>query len=264
MRRELSARKLARPETAPADKDTSLSIVKASAILREIGATKEGRTLTEIVGATGISTTVCFRMLATLERERFVDKDGSTGRYRLGFGLVALARHTLHQQVIGPLTARMMVDAARELSDVALLMVPDGERALCVDRKEGDAPIITLGTHVGSRPLLHCGGGPFAILAFSPDDFIDEYLARPLERVTPRSVVDPKRIRARIQEARARGYTVGDEDLYEHVVAIGVPIFGPTGTLLGSISVGGVKPRYTDKRIKEVGEWLLKAARALR
>jgi len=261
MKRDLSAGKLVKPPTA--DKDVSLSIVKAASILREVGASKDGRTLTEVVAATGISTTVCFRMLATLECERFVEKEEATGRYKLGFGLIALARHTLHQQVIGPLTAKMMLDAARELHDVALLMVPDGDRALCIDRKEGDAPIISLGTHIGSRPPMHCGGGPFAILAFSPDDFVDEYLSRPLEKSTPRTVTDPKKIRARIQEARARGYTIGDEDLFEHVVAIGVPIFGPTGTLLGSISVGGVKPQYSDKRIREVGEWLRKAARSL-
>lgn len=250
-------------ESAPADKDVSLSIVKAASILRTVGDSKDGRTLTEIVLVTRLSTTVCHRMLATLEKEGFVDRDAPSGRYRLGFGLVALARKTLHQQLIGVLTAKMMVEAARTWNDVALLMVPDGDRALCVDRKEGDAPIISLGTHIGSRPPMHCGGGPFAILAFSPDDFIDEYLSRPLEQVTSRTVVDPKKIRSRIQEARGNGYTVGDEDLLEHVVAIGVPIFGPNGALLGSISVGGVKPRYSANRIREVGEWLRIAARSL-
>lgn len=260
MKREITPAKLAK--VVPVDKDVSHSIVKAAGILREVGASKEGRALMEVVAATGLSTTVCFRMLATLERERFVEKD-ATGRYTLGLGLIGLARLSLQQQVIGQLTARMMADAARELNDVALLMVPDGDRALCIDRKEGDTPIITSGTNIGSRPPLHCGGGPFAILAFSPEDFIDEYLARPLEKPTSRSVNDPKKIRARIKAAKQVGYTVGNEDLFEHVVAVGVPIFGPTGTLLGSISIGGVKPRYDDKRIREAGEWLSKAARNL-
>jgi len=261
MKREISSPKLAK---APGiDKDTSHSIVKAAGILRELGASKNGRTLMEVVAATGLSTTVCFRMLSTLERERLVEKDAGTGAYRLGVGLIALARLSLQQQAINQLTARMMVEAARELQDVALLMVPDGDRALCIDRVEGDAPIITSGTNIGSRPPLHCGGGPFAILAFSPDAFVEEYLARPLDKPTANSVNDPKRIRARIKEARARGYTVGDEDLFEHVVAIGVPIFSPTGTLLGSISIGGVKPRYDEQRITRVGEWLRNAARNL-
>lgn len=259
MKRDAAAAKLASAQPG-ADKDISLSIVKAASILREVGSSKEGRALMEIVAGTGISTTVCFRMLATLERERFVEKDEASGRYKLGLGLIGLARHSLHQQVIVSLTAKMMADAARDLSDVALLMVPDGDRALCIDRKEGDAPIISLGTTIGSRPPLHCGGGPFAILAFSPDEFVDEYLSRPLEKPTPHSFIAPKKIRARIQEARARGYTVGDEDLFEHVVAIGVPIFGPNGALLGSMSVGGVKPRFSEKRIKEVGDWLRRAA----
>lgn len=261
MKREIAAAKLVK--TQPVDKDTSHSIVKAAGILREVGAAKEGRTLMEVVAATGLSTTVCFRMLSTLERERFLEKDGSTGRYTLGLGLIGLARLSLQQQVISQLTTRMMADAARELNDVALLMVPDGDRALCIDRKEGNTAIITSGTNIGSRPPLHCGGGPFAILAFSPESFIDEYLDRPLEKPTSRSVIDPKKIRARIKEAKELGYTVGNEDLFEHVVAIGVPIFGPTGTLLGSISIGGVKPRYDDKRIREAGQWLRKAAQNL-
>lgn len=261
MKRELSSTKLAK--AVPIDKDVSHSIVKAAGILREVGSAKEGLTLTEVVAATGLSTTVCFRMLLTLERERFVEKEVSTGRYTLGLGLIGLARLSLQQQVISQLTARMMVDAARELNDVALLMVPDGDRALCIDRAEGNAPIISSGTNIGSRPPLHCGGGPFAILAFSPDSFVDEYLERPLEKPTSRSVNDPKKIRARIREARELGFTVGNEDLFEHVVAIGVPIFGPNGALLGSISIGGVKPRYDEKRIREAGEWLRKAARNL-
>jgi DNA-binding IclR family transcriptional regulator len=261
VKREISAAKLVK--TQPIDKDISHSIVKAAGILREVGSAKEGRTLMEVVAATGLSTTVCFRMLSTLERERFVEKDGSTGRYTLGLSLIGLARLSLQQQVISQLTARMMADAARELNDVALLMVPDGDRALCIDRKEGDTPIITSGTTIGSRPPFHCGGAPFAILAFSPDDFIEEYLARPLEKPTSRSVNDPRKIRARIREAKELGYTVGNEDLFEHVVAVGVPIFGPTGTLLGSISIGGVKPRYDEKRIREAGQWLRKAAQDL-
>jgi DNA-binding IclR family transcriptional regulator len=246
---------------AAAGKELSLSIVKASTILKVVGDADGGRTLTEIAVATGFPTTVCHRMLATLEHERLVDRDRESGRYRLGFGLISLAHKTLRQHPIGMRTEHLMVEAARTMDDVALLMVADGMNALCVDRKEGNSQIVSLGTQIGSRQPLHCGGGPFAILAFSSDEFIDEYLSNALEKRTSKTITDPKKIRARIREARERGYTIGDEDLFEHMVAVGVPIYDPGGLLLGAVSLSGVKPRYNAKRIKEAAEWLRSATR---
>lgn len=251
-------------KTTGATKDLSLSIVKAAAILRIAAATPEGHTLTEIASRTCLSTTVCFRMLATLELERLVQKDASTGRYRVGLGLVKLARHALDQPAIESLTRDMMLSAAQTWNDVALLFVQDDRNGLCVARREGSAPVLSVGTHIGSTSPLHCGGGPFAILAFSPDHFVDDYLSRDLEKISPRTVIDKRKVRARIQEARMRGYTVGDEDLYEYVIGIGVPIFGSSGALLGSISVGGVKARFSTRRTKNIGEWLVASARNLR
>ena len=50
MKRDVATSKLVKPKVA--DKDTSLSIVKAAAILRDIGSSSEGRTLMEVVAST--------------------------------------------------------------------------------------------------------------------------------------------------------------------------------------------------------------------
>jgi IclR family acetate operon transcriptional repressor len=242
-------------------KDVSLSIVKAATILKLVGDASNGLTLTEVVAATGYSTTVCHRMLATLEHERLVDRDKQSGRYWLGFGLISLAHKALRMHPVGTRTEHLLVEAARKMDDVALLMVLDGMEALCINRKEGNSQILSLGTQIGSRLALHCGGGPFALLAFSSDEFIDRYLSQKLEKCTSKTVTDPRKIRARIQEARECGYTVGNEDLFDHIVAVGVPIFDQSGLLLGSVTVSGVAPRYNAKRIKQTADWLRNAAK---
>lgn len=243
------------------DKDLNLTVLKAMTILRIVGDSENARSLTEIAAATNFPTTVCHRMLATLEHECLVDRDRESGRYRLGFGLISLAHKTLRKHPIGMRTEHLLVEAARMMDDVALLMVPQGPNALCVDRKENNSQIISMGTQIGSLQPLHCGGGPFALLAFSSDAFIRDYLSRKLDQRTSKTITDPKKVWIRIQEARERGYTVGDEDLYEHVVGVGVPIYDEAGTLTGSVSLSGVKPRYTAKKIREAADCLKRLAK---
>jgi DNA-binding IclR family transcriptional regulator len=239
------------------DKALNLTVLKATTILRIIGNADNGKTLTEIVDETGFPTTVCHRMLATLESESLVDRHKETGRYRLGFGLVSLAHKALRKHPIGLHTEHLLIEVARMADDVALLMVPYGTEALCVDRKDNNSQIISMGTQIGSRQPLHCGGGPFAILAFSSDAFISDYLSRDIQKRTSKTVTDPEQIRARIQEARKRGYTIGDEDLFDHVVAVGVPLYDKDKLLIGSVSLSGVKPRYNAKKIREAADCLL-------
>lgn len=249
-------------EGADTSKDLSLSILKASQVMRVVGDHEDGCTLTEVVRSTQLGTTVCHRMLNTLVHERLLDKDAASGRFRLGLGLLSMAYKVQSSHPLSRASAALVAEAVNYTEDIALLMVRDGDEVICIDRKEGVFPVRTSGTQIGTRLPMYAGGAPLALLAFSDDDFIDRYLAsHPLKKLTERTVIDPQQIRKEIQRVRNRGYAVGNQDLFDYLVAIGVPLFGPDGTIMGSMSIGGVEQRYTPKRIKEVGEWLATASK---
>ena len=250
-------------DAAVPDRDLSQTVRKAVSVLQAVSAGEGGSTLTDIARALDVSTTVCHRLLATLDHEQLVGREPSTGRYRLGMRFVELARRAQRQHPISLSTINLMHQLSQETDDVILLMVENRGEALCVDRVEGRAPVIVAGSQIGSRLPLHCGGAPFAILAFSDDAFIDEVLSRPLTKATPRTTIDPTAIRQRIADTRARGFSIGDEDLFKYVGAVGAPFFGPGGHMLGAISVGGIKPRYDATRVLEIGARLRDAAAAL-
>lgn len=236
--------------------ELNLSVQKATALLRLIGQSKDGCTLTELRERSGLALTVCHRLLATLEFEGLIERARQTGKFNLGAGLIGLAGRALHSSSVQAAILATLEVVILETHDSGLLMVADRSEAVCVARVEGDNPTNVVGTRVGTRAPLHCGGAPFAILAFSPDEAIEAYLSRPLERRTERTIVDPAAIRARIQETRRRGYAVGDEDLFPYIVAVGVPVFEPDGRLFGAVSVGHLKQRYDSRRIAEVGALL--------
>lgn len=230
---------------------------KAIAVLNLIGAAGEPLTVKEIVAGTGLGKTAVLRILVTLSSERFIERETRSGAYRLGVNLIALAQSSLRQNPL-ILRARPVIEEIVALTgDIGLLMMLDGGKSICVERRVGSSPIATVGTDVGTRSPIHGGGGPFALLAFSDDGYVDDYLSRPLQRMTPRTVVDPAEVRARIEETRERGFTIGDEDLFEYIVAIGIPIRDARGELLGSLSVGGINHRYPRERCLEVGRKLV-------
>jgi DNA-binding IclR family transcriptional regulator len=241
----------------PTSSEQSLSVLKAITVLNLIGAADAPLSVTEIVAATKLGKTAVLRILATLNTERFIERDAGSGRYRLGSSFIALAQEALRQNPL-ILRARPVIEEIVDLTgNGGLLMTLDRGMSLCIERRDGSSTITTLGTDIGTRSPIHGGGGPFALLAFSSDAFIEEYLARPLQRMTPRTVIDPEQVRDRIAEARERGFTVGEEDLFEYIVAIGIPIHGVSGELLGSLSIGGINHQFPHERCLEVGRQLV-------
>lgn len=243
--------------------ETNLSVRKAVRILRSISEADNGLNLTQVVAATRESTTVCHRLLNTLVHEALLDKDADTGRYRLSSAIVQMARAAQSQNPITKRTAHFLAEISRETEDVALLYVPEGEVALCIDRVEGGYPITTTGTQIGTRLPLHCGGGPFVMLAKSSDAFIERYLKQPLKPMTSKTETSPAAILRRIAQVRSQGYAIGDEDVFDHVVAVGAAILSPSGEPIAAISVGAIKSRYDKDRLKTLGERLRDAAASL-
>lgn len=236
--------------------ERSLSVQRAIAVLNVIGRSAEPVSASQIIEASGLGKTSVLRILATLNDEKIIERFPQSGRYRLGANLIALAHRALGQHPLIQRAAPVVEEIVEYTSDIALLMTLQGRKSLCIERRVGSSPIATSGTVIGTRSPLHAGGGPFALLAFSDDKFVDEYLSLPLEKLTEQTVVDPDAVRARIEEARERGFTIGNQDLFDYVVAFGIPIRGYAGELLGSLSIGGINHRYPKERCLEVGEEL--------
>lgn len=241
--------------------DTGLSktLQKAMQLLTIVGESEKPVRLDEIVKRTGQSKTVCFRLLATLESEGMVVHAKRDG-YLLGPKLVELAGWSLNRNALRGHSSPILEKIVRQTGDTALLFIPVNDIALCVDRRDGDAPVRPAGADIGGRLRLHTGGAPFVLLSFLPADQQDAILARPLEQVTPKTVIDPRIVRENIDRVRRVGIAVGDEDAIDHVVAIGAPIFDVEGDVIGAVSVGGIKQRFTLERMREAAALLRSAA----
>lgn len=246
-----------------ADKEVSLTVIKATGILWIIGRAGRDLEFVEIVRESKLPKTVCYRLLHTLESERLVERNPDNGRFRIGPGLIELAGSAIGRNALRNQASRKLAELARITGDAVLLFIPYGRHAMCIDRFDGDCPVKPAGVEIGGLLPIHCGGAPFTILSHLPEPEVEAILAGPLTRMTPRTVTDPDCIRRHMAQVRAQGYAVGDEDAVEYVVAVGAPIFGGNHQVIGALSIGGIKPRYGDERITEIVTHVRKAAEEL-
>jgi DNA-binding IclR family transcriptional regulator len=232
--------------------ELSLTVQKAIGLLTEVGRSKTPMRLVDLVESSGLSKTVCFRLLATLESEGMLRRDVAGGAYMPGLRLIELAGRSLAGNTLRSLAAPVMDEVARMTGDSVILFVPSKLAAMCIERRDGNAPVRPAGVDIGESLQFNTGGAPLALLSFMANEDRERFLSGALPQPTNRSMVNVVDLRKRIVQVRKAGYAVGDEDAIEYVVAVGAPIFGRNQSLLGALSVGGIKPRYTAQKIREI------------
>lgn len=240
--------------------ELSLTVQKAIALLGQVASSDQPSRLVDLVSNSGLSKTVCFRLLSTLESEGLIRRNDSGGGYVLGLRTIEMAGKSLSGNTLRSRSIPFIDAMARTTGDAVMLFVPSKLTAVCFERRDGDAPVRAAGVDIGGSLPLNTGGAPLALLSHLPDDEREQFLAGSLPRPTRKSIVDVAELRRRIAEVREVGFAIGDEDAIDYVVAVGAPIFGRERRLLGALSCGGIKPRYPAKRIREVTAMVCDAA----
>jgi DNA-binding IclR family transcriptional regulator len=142
--------------------ETSQTLDRGLTVLEVLAESAEGLTVTELAARLGVSRTVVYRLVVTLEQHALLRR-GADGRCRLGLGLLPLARQ------VQPVLREAAVPALRRLADsvgaTAYLTVVDGTDSVVAavvepSRLEGPGLL-----RPGARLPLERGAAGRAVLA---------------------------------------------------------------------------------------------------
>lgn len=184
-----------------------------------------------LLGAPRAST---HRLLVTL-RVAGVLESNEDGQYRLGLRLFELGsfaplRRRLHDEATLPLE-RLSAQVALP----AHLTVRDGTNLLCLEKvhhRQVDVP-----TRVGQRAPLHDTAAGKVLLAHAPRGVIECYLAEPLSRRTPHTIVEPRRLLAELERIRDRGLAWDHQESCLGVSSVATGVWNHTGKIVAAVSV---------------------------
>src|SRR5690606_15392641 len=153
------------------------------------------------------------RTLAQLEADGFIRRD-EAGRFHVGRKTWLLGSTYLVAQQLLEIAIPLL---SRGSSDVPGAVLPlaarrEGTSGALSSREATSGEIITRTTY-GYHFPLHCGSKGHVLLAYSPEEFVEEYLSGPLISLTPATVTDPGELREIIAQVREDGYSVTVSDV---------------------------------------------------
>src|SRR3954469_19454110 len=109
------------------------SVARAAELLKALGEHDGPASVFDLADRCGLNRSTAWRILATLEDEGLVERDAATGRYAVGYALVALAAGAGHAPLVRRAHPhlRALADACAETASFA---VPRGLQPVYVDQ----------------------------------------------------------------------------------------------------------------------------------
>jgi DNA-binding IclR family transcriptional regulator len=214
-----------------------LSIQKAFRILELLSA-RAPQGVGEIAQALDLEKSSVSRMLKSLSELGYVVQAARRGQYQVSARLVTLAQNYLGGDRLtreaGPVL-RALAREARASAHLAVLV----DRTMVLVAKESSPDLIQVATRVGGSSPLHASAMGKILLAGMPEEELDAFLARPLQRFTDKTITDPRKLRKVLDEVRRRGCSFEAEEEHAGVGCIGAPVRDERGRCIAALSIAG-------------------------
>ena len=159
-------------------------------------------TLGDISLAAGLNKTTAHRLLQALCSEELLERNPSSGSYRLGRGMMALGVQALSNNDLRRRARPHLKRLADETGETATLEVAVGDSMLILDEVCGRHFVAANG-NVGTRWPMHATSTGKAFLAF--DEAGPARLGKRLTPMTGRTITDRDALATQLGEVRARG-----------------------------------------------------------
>jgi DNA-binding IclR family transcriptional regulator len=208
--------------------------------------------MTQIAERVEMHKSTVHRLLATLERRRFVSRNPATGLYRPGIRLLQMAYLTLETNDLRRLAApylRKLCDQFRETIDLCIL---DDADVVFLDVIESPQRV-KLAAATGQRLPAFCTASGKAMLAYLPEDSVARSLARGLTKYTDCTVITPGEILESLHHSRQQGFAISVQEFEEGINAIAAPILDQNGFPIAAIAIAGPAFRLTPERMLAIG-----------
>jgi DNA-binding IclR family transcriptional regulator len=193
----------------------------------------------ELARRTRVNPSTASRLLATLSAGGYVDHVEESGRYRLGLRLLQLGNVVLAGLDVREVARPHLEELVEETGETATLSVPGERDAVTVDFVQSGSSVQSV-ARLGRPSVAHATAAGKVLLAFG-----DVPLPTgPLERFTPRTVTDRRKLATAVERVRAQGWAEAAGERERDLNAIAAPILGAEGRLAGILGLQGPDGRF--------------------
>lgn len=218
--------------------DTSLTVLDAVGELEEA-------TASELATHLDMAVSTVHKHLQTLvENGLLVKRDGT---YQLGLKLFHLGTRAKQRDTRFTLARETVYDLADRTSEVVNFSVKENGRAITLFDSLDTGTLE--GFQKGQYFYLHSAAAGKAMLAEMEEERVEEIIEQwGLPQLTPHTITDRTALYDELARIRERGYAVNDEEAWESLKAVAVPVHNPDGSVLGAMDISGPPYRLPYER----------------
>lgn len=204
---------------------------------------ERGVSVAQVAVELGVHKSTASRLMATLVEGGYaVSRGGGRRGFRLGPAFQTHQGLSADQQRLRDLAHPYLAHLVAITGECAHAAVAAGAWALVIDDVETDQPLRVV-SGKGRRVPLHCTSAGKCLLAFGLAAVPSQLPAR-----TARTITNPEILRLHLDEVRARGWALDDEENDPGVRCLSVPVVGVAGEPIGCVGIDGPSVRLTQER----------------
>jgi DNA-binding IclR family transcriptional regulator len=238
----------------PSEPATAGTVEKSIDLLFHLHAAGEPLGVSALGRALGLPRSTAHRLLAPLLRRDLVERDAS-GRYRPGFGLVALGLGVLRDDPLVAAARPVLEAEAQELGETVFLTAARGGRIAVLEKAEGRG-FLRAAPQVGGTVPVHATAVGKLQLAHAPEAV---RLEERFDAYTPETRATPEALAAEVELARRRGFAENRDEWIPGLAVVAAPVF-VAGRMLAAISIALPTVRLAELDPAELGARVMRAA----
>jgi DNA-binding IclR family transcriptional regulator len=237
----------AKPEAGTKQKRLS-SVATAIQLLKAFSEEQVDIGISELARRLGVAKSTVHRLAATLASEGLLEQDRESEKYRLGIALFRLGALVRRRMDISSQGRPYLYALREKTNETVHLAILDGTEIMYVYNLES-TQAIRMRSDLGVRKPAYCTAEGQAILAFRPQETIDEVIAQGLLPRTPQTITDPAKLLKMLALVRQRGCAIEDEESEIGMRGISAPIRNDAGDVVAAVGVAGPVTRLSKKAI---------------
>jgi DNA-binding IclR family transcriptional regulator len=219
-------------------------------ILETLASAVDGCGVSELSRELGLAKSSTFNILTSLEQLGYIYR--ADGKFHLGLKLYSLSSVVVENMDLRRVAAPILKDLVENTGETANLGIIQGNEAIYIDCLMGPHPV-TVHTWPGKRLPLHSTALGKVLLAWLPTNEMTAVLLQDnMSALTPSTITTIESFTAQLDEVRAKGYSVDDEEDAIGMRCIGAPVFDHSGRVVAAISLTAPAQRLLRSKIDEI------------
>jgi DNA-binding IclR family transcriptional regulator len=219
----------------------------------ELLAEKGELSVAETASMLGMNRSTCHRFLVTLRELGYVVQN-HLSHYRLSFQVFELGMKVVDRMQIREVAYPYLKELSTLFNETINLGCLDNNEIVHLD-KINTSEILRIDPSIGSRVPAYCTGLGKAILAYLPEEELNNFLKSvPLKKRTENTITTKKNLLQELERIHKQGFAVDSEELSIGLRCVASPVFDYANFPSYSVSVAGPALRLTKEKIAVVKE----------